>query len=419
MSAAIVDAPTAGTGTSGDGTSSTRKAQLVDTGLLADSKRFGRLDISACFSCGTCTAICPLSDNDGTFPRRMIRYGQVGLQDKLLSSKELWTCYHCGLCSDSCPQQAEPAEYMAAARRYAIASYDKTRIARTLYTRPVVGTLIAFLVAAFFAAFMYSSHGPQAKSSLKLFNFIPEGVVHWTGVAVMAVMVVAAVAGIATMGRMVARREDIHLASVLGGRGAVKKSARALWSALAVESIGQRRYRKDCNETQKGTEPLWRRRWLVHALTIWGFLGLLAATILDYGLSLAGVKKVGTPVPIWYPVRLLGTIAGISLVYGVSIFILNRLKRSNRAVKSSQPSDWMFLAMLWVVGVTGFIIELGLYLPHAPSWGYWVFLFHVSVAMELMLLLPFMKFAHAIYRPLALFFNALVGEGNKEVGTKG
>ena len=39
--------------------------------------------------------------------------------------------------------------------------------------------------------------------------------------------------------------------------------------------------------------------------------------------------------------------------------------------------------------------------------GYWVFLVHVAVAMELMLLAPFMKLAHAVYRPVALFFVAL------------
>ena len=159
-----------------------RSVTLVDPCLMADIKRFGAADVSACFSCGTCTAICPLSDNDGTFPRRIIRYGQVGMKDALLSSKELWTCYHCGLCSESCPQQADPAEYMAAARRYAIASYDRTRLARTMYTRPVIGTVIALLVAAFFAVFMYSSHGSESTRSLKLFNFIPEHLVHWTGV---------------------------------------------------------------------------------------------------------------------------------------------------------------------------------------------------------------------------------------------
>ena len=54
---------------------------------------------------------------------------------------------------------------------------------------------------------------------------------------------------------------------------------------------------------------------------MWGFLGLLAATILDYGLAVVGVKATGTPVPIWYPVRLLGTVAGIALVYGTSMLM--------------------------------------------------------------------------------------------------
>ena len=36
-----------------------------------------------------------------------------------------------------------------------------------------------------------------------------------------------------------------------------------------------------------------------------------------------------------------------------------------------------------------------------------MFLFHVAVAMELVLLAPFMKLAHAVYRPIALFFVAL------------
>jgi len=380
---------------------------LVDTGLLDDIKRFGAADVSACFSCGTCTAICPLSDNDGTFPRRIIRYGQVGMKDALLSSEELWTCYQCASCSDSCPQQAEPSEYMAAARRYAIASYDKTRLARTMYTRPVIGTSIALLVAVFFAAFMYSSHGPRATTSLKLFSFIPLPLIHYTGIAVMVMILLAGSTGVIMMARGIARREDVHLSTVLGGPAAFAGTLAALWDAFGVESIGQRRYRTDCNEAQKDDESLYRRRWLAHALTVWGFLGLLTATILDYLLALIGVKKTGTPVPIWYPVRLLGTIAGIAMVYGVSILILNRLRKSNRAVKESKPSDWMFLVMLWVVGATGFLLELSLYLPHAPSWGYWVFLFHVSVAMELMLLLPFIKFAHAIYRPVALFFYAL------------
>ena len=76
---------------------------LVDIDLLADLQRYGAADVSACFSCGTCTATCPLVSNDATFPRRMIRYAQVGMRDQLLSSKELWTCYACGECSETLP----------------------------------------------------------------------------------------------------------------------------------------------------------------------------------------------------------------------------------------------------------------------------------------------------------------------------
>jgi len=73
-----------------------------------------------------------------------------------------------------------------------------------------------------------------------------------------------------------------------------RRSGRALWIALGIESLGQRRYRVDCETVQ---EPVawYRRRWFLHALTMWGFLGLLGATIADYGLELAGIKATGTP----------------------------------------------------------------------------------------------------------------------------
>lgn len=381
----------------------------IDTGLLTDIQRFGGADVSACFSCGNCTAICPLSANDGTFPRRMIRYGQVGMKDALLSSKELWTCYHCGRCSKSCPQQADPGGYMAAARRYAIANYDRTRLARALYTKPVLSSFVSILVAAVLATLLYASHGYESSKTLALFNFIPDQTIHWTGVAVFVVAFIAVLSGLTMMVRGIARAEGVHLSTIVKGRSANVRALRAAWTAVGVESLGQRRYRNDCSEDHE-PEPWYRRRSILHEATMWGFLGLLVATMLDYGLALTGVKKTGTPVPIWYPVRLLGTVAGIAMVLGVSMLILNRLQHVSEAVKVSTQSDWSLLIMLWVIGVSGLALELGLYMSNAPAWGYWVFLFHVSVALEFILLTPFMKFAHVIYRPVALFFLALAGD---------
>jgi nitrate reductase gamma subunit/ferredoxin len=396
------------------GASSTRdkSVAVVTPGLLTDLARFGATDVSACFSCGTCTAVCPLVDNDATFPRRIIRYGQLGLRDELLSSKELWTCYHCGLCTESCPQSADPAQYMAAARRYAIAGYDRTRLARTLYTHPAAGAGVATALAALFALFLYAFHGERSTTSFQLFRFIPEGAVHWTGVAVMALVALAALSGVTTMVVGIARKEGVRWRDVWGRAGRAR-SWSAAWSAGAVESLGQRRYREDCAEAQSDREPLYRRRWFAHAMTMWGFTGLLLATMSDYALSVVGLRRTGTPEPIWYPVRLLGTVAGVMLVYGVTVLLVNRLGHLNRATRESAGSDWLFLIMLWIVAVSGFLVELSLYVGTAPAWGYWIFLFHVSVALDLLVLLPFMKFAHALYRPVALFFHSLAGHATR------
>jgi ferredoxin len=381
----------------------------VDIDLLADLKRYSAADVSACFSCGTCTATCTMTDNDGTFPRRMIRYGQIGMVDELRSSKELWTCYHCGACSDSCPTEADPGEFMAAARRYAIASYDRTGLARLMYTRPIVSTLVSVVVFFLIAAFLYTSHGVMPTSSLEIFTFIPEPLVHWTGVGIMVLVVIAGLAGVASMSRGVARREGVTWTSLVDSAEARKRSVRALWFSIGIESIGQKRYRDDCMDDVP-VEPLYRRRWLIHALTIWGFIGLLIATGLDYGLSIIGVKESGAPIPIWYPSRLIGTVAGLSLMYGVTMFAVNRIGRYNRAAETSRSSDWTFLVLLWVTGLTGFLIEVALYAPPTPAWGYWVFLIHIAIAMELLLFLPFTKFAHVVYRPVALFFYSLANQ---------
>jgi ferredoxin len=388
---------------------------LADVGLYPELQQYGATDMSACFSCGNCTAICPLSENDATFPRRMIRYAQVGMKDALLSSKELWSCYHCGECSDSCPTEADPGEFMAAARRYAIASYDATGLARLMYLWPALGTAFALALAAFFALFMYTAHGPQSSETLAIFEFIPEELIHNLGIVVMILVFAAGLVGVGRMSRRIAHREGVGVRTLFGSRPALARSGRALWSSLGRESLGQTRYRAEC-ETEKESVAWYRRRWFIHAMVLWGFLGLLAATALDYGLDIVGIKETGTPVPIWYPVRLLGTVAGLMLVYGTSVMIIDRVRAASSSVARSSTADWTLLALLWITGVTGFVLELALYLPEPPTWGYWFFLFHVAIAMELVLLAPFMKLAHAVYRPVGLFFVALAREPREGTG---
>ena len=183
------------------------------------------------------------------------------------------------------------------------------------------------------------------------------------------------------------------------------------WLAALQETIGevlgQARYRRDC-ELYANTQPLYLQKWFIHASIVWGFLGLFLATALDYMLELLGVKATGTWVPIWYPVRLLGTLAGLMLIYGVTVALLKRWLKSDEASADSVPSDWTLLILLWLAGMTGFALEIAIYLPDPPTWGYWMLLAHLVIVGDLFILLPFTKFAHAIYRPIALYVHALV-----------
>jgi heterodisulfide reductase subunit C len=371
----------------------------VNTDLLPEIEKYGAFNIDACFNCGNCSAVCPLSSESGSFPRRMIRYAELGMQDQLISSKELWMCYYCGECSRTCPRQAEPGEFMAASRRYAIAKYDHLGLAETLYNSPLVSVLFMILLALILAGFMYTAHGLMPANSLHLFEFIPASAIHNLGLAVILIVFLAGLAGMINM--------VVHIAKASGlPRGMRLNWLGALWKAIGVEALGQRRYRQDC-ETESDRKAWFLQKWFIHASTMWGFLGLLAATILDYILALLGVKPTGTWVPIWYPVRLLGTIAGVFLVYGASMLILKRLRKADETFKHSSVSDWSFLVLLWLAGVSGFALEISLYLSPAPVWAYGVLLFHVAIAMELVLLAPFTKFAHAFYRTVALYADAL------------
>jgi nitrate reductase gamma subunit/ferredoxin len=376
----------------------------VDPNLLREIKEYGAVGVEKCFNCGNCTAVCSLVSNDDQFPRRIIRMAQLGKRDQLLGSKELWLCYNCGECSETCPQQAEPANFMAAARCYAVTHYDPIGLGKLFCKTPLIGGLVVVLMVLFFGVFMYTQSGTMATASLKLFGFIPYALVHTVGLIAMILIGLISLVTIFNMMSRIAHVNHISARNFL--HGSRMNWFQAFWEAVIVQSLGQKRYRDDC-ETPENRGVWYLSKWFVHAATMWGFLGLLLTTALDYLLDIVGLKATGAIVPIWYPTRLLGTLSGLLFIYGVCVLLIKRWRAPDKAHSYSRPSDWIFLTLLWFSGVTGFIIEIGLYLPGAPLWAYWMFLFHVAVSMVLLLLLPFTKFAHAIYRIVALYIHAL------------
>ena len=74
-----------------------------------------------CFSCGTCTASCPVSEIDENFnPRLFIHQALLGMRKELLSSPLLWYCTQCYTCYARCPQDVRFTDVMAVLRDMAI-----------------------------------------------------------------------------------------------------------------------------------------------------------------------------------------------------------------------------------------------------------------------------------------------------------
>jgi ferredoxin len=200
----------------------------VDPGMLSELIRYGTVNIEACFNCGNCSAVCPLSSEGDSFRRRMIRYAQLGMRDKLLSSKELWLCYSCGECTTTCPRQANPGEFMAAARRYAIARYDRLGLAQRLASSGTFTVLFLTALAVVLSVLIYSLHGPMPADALHLFEFIPAEVIHTLGVTAGILIVIVALSGIVTMTVQLGRASQFPRGGAAQlGRGAMGDTRRS------------------------------------------------------------------------------------------------------------------------------------------------------------------------------------------------
>ena len=376
----------------------------VNTQLLGELKRFGAFDVAACFNCGNCTAVCPLSNGDASFPRRIIRYGQIGDRKRLLGSKEVWLCYYCGECSDTCPRQAEPGEFMASARRYAIASLDPTGASRFLYTSRLFTGLLMAGLSLLLALVLLSQGGEMQIGHPAIFEFIPLQIVHDVGLLAIFVALFFMALGVVRLIRLLSRTETHPATPPTDQRANPLRRLAAAIGKVAAEMAAEKRYRT-C--TEESHLPWYRSRWFMHGAIMWGFLGLAAATGFDYLLLLLASKVPGQPEPLWNPTRLLGTLAGVLVLFGTTRALVSRIKKPDKYSSHSLLSDWLFLWLLLLGTVTGFVVEIALYLPRGTVWGYLVFLIHVILGMEVVLLFPFTKFAHAVYRPVALLVQEL------------
>lgn len=85
------------------------------------SQRPGGENLNLCYSCGSCTATCPVSEVDTSFnPRLIIKKTQLGFKEEILNNDDLWKCVQCRRCVAHCPQNVKFADIIRVLRNMAI-----------------------------------------------------------------------------------------------------------------------------------------------------------------------------------------------------------------------------------------------------------------------------------------------------------
>jgi len=358
----------------------------LDPDLLPELKQYGDGEMEICFNCGNCTAICPFTSSEYPFPRNMIRLIQIGGADKLKQSIDPWLCYYCGDCSETCPKGAEPGEVMMSLRRWLTAQYDFTGLARKFYTSKVweIGamTLLGVLVAVGMLLFC----GPMTTNQVELNTFAPVEIVHIADWIMAGILVFFISINVFRMWKFI-------MVEGMDRKVPFQLYITEAWQ-IVLHLFTQKRWAQ-CEEDKEKTN--WN--WISHLLLVSGYVLMLV--IIIFFLKWFQTDEI---YPIWHPQRWLGYYATIVLVYGAARALIGRFKKDVQMHRFSHASDWIFPILLLVVTLTGIAIHTFRYIG-MPLATYYTYVVHMAfVAPMLILEVPFGKWAHLYYRPLAIYF---------------
>jgi len=367
----------------------------VNPALAEELAHFGGETLTKCFNCGNCTAVCGLSKDQTVFPRKIIRYLQLGLEDKLLESPEPWLCYYCGTCSDTCPREAQPGELMMATRRWLTSRYDWTGLSKRLYLSEIweVGllsvtalvVLAAFIVPGIFGfPFGFYNLNEEAMAHVRLDLFAPTHVIHYADWA-LAVFLLVLLGGNA-LRMIVAVRRGFNQSSV-----PLITWLRDAYQPL-LHLVTQKRWLECDNDT--------RMRWLQHFLLVTGYatMFLLVVAFLPF-FQRGGAEFHWT--------ALFGYYATAVLLWVTVAAMRSRWRKTEQIHKFSQITDWMFLILLFLTSLSGIVLHLARLLDW-PLATYVLYVIHLMIAVSMLVIeVPFGKWLHLVFRPVAKYMVAV------------
>ncbi|MBP9016520.1 MAG: 4Fe-4S dicluster domain-containing protein [Paludibacteraceae bacterium] len=343
-------------------------------------EKYGAVNFNACYNCGTCTAVCSLSTPEESFPREMVRLSSLGLENDIKSSLKPWECYYCGECTENCPQTANPGELMMSLRRWLTAVYDWTGLSGLLY-RSLAFTISA-LSLVLIGVLVFGNALSFQLTEMMHYGHLFEMYV------VFAVLVIIFIPNIARMWNFTILKPN------------VKANLRIYIKTLPdlfIHMFTQKRA-KDCDKEDNF-------RWLEHFILVLAYLSLLFTTVF---LNWFGTNS--------FFVVVLGYVESFFVFVITTDFVSSRIKKAKALNKFSQPSDWLFVIWLMLMGLTAFLVRVFIDTQIIDN-NVWMYIVHLTVlAQWAVIIVPFGKWSHFLYRSFGMYFSRIKAESEKRRG---
>ncbi len=363
--------------------------ELIEADLFQSMKEYGAGDWQECYHCGNCTAICPLTETNILFPRKPIKLLQMGLRKELESCVEPWLCYYCGECSEKCPRNANPGELMMTLRRYLTTAYDWTGYARKIYTSEKWEFISIGVLSTFVLILFLLFHGPMStvltpEGGVQLNLFAPARIVHIGDMLMAATVSFFLITNIFNMYRKIVGKEKnltIPLTLYI-----------TEFKSLIFNFASQWKFNK-CDG---------KSYWFLHWFLMSGYVILFILIV-----GFLGWFQTDKIHPWWHPQRIVGYYATLALLVGVGYFFYGRIKKSRERLKYSHISDWTFLVMLFLTALTGILVHF-FRIGGLPMMTYYTYVAHLMILFPMIMIeVPFSKWSHLAYRPVAIYFSKI------------
>ena len=376
-----------------------KPAEVVspDLQFIRDLKAAGGESLKKCYQCATCSVTCELSPTDRPFPRKEMLWAQWGLKERLLADPDVFLCYQCNDCTTTCPRGARPGDVLAAVRAtvyraFSFPSFMGKALATprslfALFLLPVIVLLAMLFIqhSADEGGFAASLSRVFAADHVVYHHFLKHGILEMLFISGNVLIFLFAAIGFIRYYNNLKAHSDSSM--VMGFVPATL--------ATIGEIILHRRFRK-CGQNKPRTTA--------HLLVLFGFLGAAATAGLALVYMLAWMHQhpviAFDGLKLTNPIKWLGVASGVALIVG-SLMMISRRVMHTDDVGADDYADKLFLWMIFCVAATGMLTWL-LRLADIPVIAYPVYFVHLTMVFFLLWYMPYSKFAHMIYRSLAL-----------------